>query len=207
MTKTQLRGNCQCCGRQQAVLRGTMAKHGYEVKDGWFQGVCQGHRHAPLQTSRTVADQIVAEVRAESATLRVYAAEYRAGTRTPATVKTNRYGPKTKDYVRIPFAEAHPFQRADEVSSQAHHCDRRAEMGEKFAAELAALADKLCGTPLIEVVAPEAPPAILIGERRRLLRGVATVRNLASGGKVRWVDERGFLGTSTTRAWRGYPLV
>lgn len=35
--KTQTRGICQCCGREQAVLNGTgfMSQHGYTVKNGW----------------------------------------------------------------------------------------------------------------------------------------------------------------------------
>ena len=35
----QIRGNCQCCGKEQAVVGGLMSKHGYTVENGWFSGV------------------------------------------------------------------------------------------------------------------------------------------------------------------------
>lgn len=62
-TKIQLRGNCPCCGRDQAVLAsGRMSKHGYTVEQGWFQGVCSGDSHAPMQKDRVVTDRIIAQV-------------------------------------------------------------------------------------------------------------------------------------------------
>ena len=64
-TATQTRGHCQLCGRQQAV-RGGMSAHGYTVANGWFQGVCQGHHHKPLETDRSITDQMVIDVTAQA---------------------------------------------------------------------------------------------------------------------------------------------
>lgn len=47
----QHRGNCQVCGRLHAVVKGKVAKHGYTVKDGWFEGACNGQFYAPMQHS------------------------------------------------------------------------------------------------------------------------------------------------------------
>jgi len=64
-TNNQIRGNCQCCGNQQAVVGSMMSKHGYTVDGGWFNGVCSGRNHVPLQVSREHTDLIVAQVRME----------------------------------------------------------------------------------------------------------------------------------------------
>ena len=88
MTKTQTRGHCQCCGREQAVVRcGYMAHHGYEVKDGWFQGKCGGHNFPPLEVARDVADSTIASVRRDAAALRVRATALIAGEVSPATAE------------------------------------------------------------------------------------------------------------------------
>ena len=70
-TKIQLRGNCQRCGREQAVLApsGTMAKHGSTDKGGWFIGGCSGHNYGPMQEDISVTRDIVATVRADVAKL------------------------------------------------------------------------------------------------------------------------------------------
>lgn len=59
--KTQLRGHCQCCTREQAVVNGSMAHHGYNIKYGFFNGTCPGHLHAPMEKSRAYSDKVIAE--------------------------------------------------------------------------------------------------------------------------------------------------
>lgn len=58
-TKATHNGTCQVCGRLQAVSRWRIAKHGYTVKDGWFQGTCSGSRELPLEEDTTVLDATV----------------------------------------------------------------------------------------------------------------------------------------------------
>lgn len=87
MSKTQTRGNCQCCGRDQAVAKGTMAHHGYTVDNGYFNGTCGGHMHAPLQVERTVADSIVAKCRQDAERLDKRAAALKDGTEVLTLVK------------------------------------------------------------------------------------------------------------------------
>ena len=55
------RGTCQVCGAQQAVNNktGMMAKHGYTVEHGFFEGECPGSHNLPLEADRTMTDNII----------------------------------------------------------------------------------------------------------------------------------------------------
>lgn len=54
-------GECQICGRVQAVRPGSnlMAKHGYTVDWGCFSGTCWGADHLPLQLSKDLLDKAI----------------------------------------------------------------------------------------------------------------------------------------------------
>ena len=56
MTKATHNGTCQACGRSQA-FNGSLAKHGYTTKWGYFAGTCSGSDKSPLEleTSHNVA--------------------------------------------------------------------------------------------------------------------------------------------------------
>lgn len=56
-TKATHNGTCQCCGNSQAV-NPFLAKHGYTVDFGFFNGVCMGADHAPLEESRVLCDSV-----------------------------------------------------------------------------------------------------------------------------------------------------
>jgi hypothetical protein len=49
-------GTCQTCGNQQAVSYGRVAKHGYTVEWGYFNGQCSGSGELPLEQGRSTAD-------------------------------------------------------------------------------------------------------------------------------------------------------
>lgn len=55
------KGHCQCCGRVQAVRNnnGLMAKHGYTVDYGFFEGVCQGSDNLPLEVEKDLAEDTI----------------------------------------------------------------------------------------------------------------------------------------------------
>lgn len=55
-------GNCQVCGRPQAVdvKDGTLAKHGYTIEWRMFEGTCPGSHELPLQVSRKITDSVIA---------------------------------------------------------------------------------------------------------------------------------------------------
>ena len=210
-TKQQLRGICQCCGRQQAVVNGAMSKHGYTVEQGWFSGVCTGQHYAPMQISRDHADDIIASVRTECIDLRARAAGLKAGTIKPLMAKTggkieeagvSRW--KWKDEV-VPFANATAHYQREAVQAEVWVAERRAQMGEDFATSLERMANEYHGKAL-DVVQREAGPApILIGEKRQGKR-VLTVSSI-EGARVYWTDAKGFKGWTGTQAFRNMPLV
>jgi hypothetical protein len=56
MSKAINRGHCQVCNRVQKLPDGLLAKHGYTVMDGWFNGVCPGAAHLPLEQDKTMVE-------------------------------------------------------------------------------------------------------------------------------------------------------
>ena len=64
MSKHTHRGTCQVCGSQQAVdnKTGMLAKHGYTVEHGFFEGECPGSHNLPLESDRTMTDNIIGDL-------------------------------------------------------------------------------------------------------------------------------------------------
>ncbi len=144
---TQIRGNCQCCGRQQAIVNGLMSKHGYTVKEGWFSGICSGRNYAPIQVSRTTTDKIIADISAEIPELIAKAEKVKSGELTPKTVK-----------VRMISKEEIPFEQGDLRQQSAARTNlewayrNRARAGQDFIKTMTEVADKYHGTSLVEIV-------------------------------------------------------
>lgn len=209
--RKQFRGICQCCGREQAVVSGCMSKHGYQVKEGWFQGVCSGERFKPMQKSRDQADAIIKSVREECIKLRAAAAELLSGKRKPKEAQSGN----TIEEVGVPRwkwkAEMVPFDQApkyyqDRARAEAvWKSQRRAEIGEGFAEQLERLADEYYGKELREVAVDAGPAPINIGERRVSARGVLAAVSIDKG-RVYWKDDRGFKSWMGSQAWRKLPM-
>jgi len=144
-TTKQIRGNCQCCGRQQAVVGGLMSKHGYTVKDGWFSGVCSGRNFAPIQVSRTMTDKIIADISAEIPELIAKAEKVKSGEITPKTIKL-RFGKED-----IAFEQGDLRQQSNARTSLEWAYRNRARAGQDFVKTMAEVADKFHGQPLVEV--------------------------------------------------------
>ena len=88
----QTRGICQCCGREQAIVNGRMAKHGYTVECGWFSGVCSGKNFVPMQVSRDHTDKLVAQVTKEVGDMISKANRIESGEVKPTTITRNING-------------------------------------------------------------------------------------------------------------------
>lgn len=209
--KTQLRGICQCCGREQAVLAsGRMSKHGYTVEHGWFSGVCSGQHFQPLQKDRDQADRIVANVRAEVLVLLQKADAYRTGVLTPETVQ-GHWDAKVRDYAQIAWADATAYQRAGELQRVTWKLTRRAEQGTSFADQLEATANRVFGTELRVVPVESGPAPIRFGEQRKNDKGVVLTVTGVRGARVHWsmtkADGRVFNGWTGTQAWRRLATV
>jgi hypothetical protein len=52
--KATHRGHCQVCNRVQKLPNGLLAKHGYAVLGGYFEGTCYGSGHSPLELDKTM---------------------------------------------------------------------------------------------------------------------------------------------------------
>jgi len=145
--KNQIRGNCQCCGRLQAVRNGHMSKHGYKVQGGWFSGVCNGEFYAPMQVSRTQTDKIVSDIYAEIPKLIEKAEQVKAGNIKPEFIVKGRYDKK----VKIPFAEAATYEQRNAIDSLEWSLRNRASAGKSFAESLTAIANENHGKELLVV--------------------------------------------------------
>ena len=212
-TRTQLRGNCQHCGRDQAVTRGRMAQHGYTLDYGYFNGVCNGHRHAPLQAERQHADLMVISVKADIAEMTAKIADLKAGRLHPATVETSLWDAKARKAVSIDWAMADEYQREGAVKSAIWKLESRIRGAESFVTDFSALIERVHGTALREV-SMEKAPAIKAGEQRDF--GTDGKVNIVTchhveGPRVYWNCTRanGTVGQSWTgtQAWRKGRLV
>ena len=205
MTSTQIRGNCQCCGKQQAVVGGMMSKHGYTVDNGWFNGVCSGRKYAPLQVSRERTDSLVARIRAEVPVLITEADNVKAGVITPATVTIRRGVEK----IEIAYADATPYQQSQARDSKEWSLRNRARAGEQFADSMEKLATKIHGTALIEVAKKEAPEYIGVGHQKSDNGTIYTCTSV-EGARVYHKAQKGdktFKGWTGCQAWRKMEAV
>lgn len=170
MAKATHNGNCQCCGRSQAVNAKTqkIAKHGYTVDWGFFNGQCAGSDKLPLQLDRTITDCTITQ-------LREYAAEMEA--LTPATTmkvrvecreeskqvwgKVDRWVEMMdRDQFEAFKATYGRYRNSTFENLQENTCfilKRQGVHAAKTADELAQMADKLHGTDLIERGVQSAP--------------------------------------------------
>lgn len=62
MSKATHSGTCQCCGSHQKLPSGKLSKHGYTVENGWFNGVCMGAGHEPIEVSKSLLPRIIAAI-------------------------------------------------------------------------------------------------------------------------------------------------
>jgi len=203
-TKTQLRGHCQCCGRQQAVpKRGTMAHHGYEVQDGYFSGVCQGHQYEPIERDTTIVVSVIASVRRQAVGLRQHAADLRSGRVTPEIVRGD-WNAATREYDMIPFDGAPKWRQEQAVEAAAYQYESRGRAADSFSDGLKAIVAERAGKPLIVVPVEAGSAPVQPGERKVAPRGVLTAVYVERG-MVRWKDDRGYTSKMSTRSWRNLP--
>jgi hypothetical protein len=187
-SKIQLRGNCPCCGNDQAVVRGNMSQHGYTVENGWFNGVCSGHRYPPIQICRVQTDRVVESVRLSVKELEETVAKVDAGKVTPKTIVTG-YG---KNRTEIPFAQGTLTQKEEAVFSLKHSLIHRIRTGNDFAKHLEAVANKYHGQPLREIKLDAL--VIGVGSTVKVQGSVVTVT------KIEFLEARG-IGPSINGQW------
>ncbi len=108
-TKTAARsathqGQCQVCGRLQMLPGGLLSKHGYNVKWGFFNGVCWGAGHLPFELSKDLIEDAIARATAQRNGLIEDAASLRSNL-TPASAWVYEYvGSRTR------YGESHVWR-------------------------------------------------------------------------------------------------
>lgn len=81
-------GTCQACGRAQAYqVNGKVAKHGYTVDWGFFNGVCRGADAKPLEQEKTLTEAIIKLLREQALRHEERAADLRCGIVEPKFTK------------------------------------------------------------------------------------------------------------------------
>jgi len=192
----QTRGICQCCGREQAIVNGKMAKHGYTVECGWFQGVCAGKKFAPIQVSRTETDAIIASVRQEVAELIAKANSVASGDLKPATIVRS---PRFKKEV-IAFADAQSWEQADAIKHMEFTFRRNAEMGVDFANMMEKIANEFHGKELVKVEKKPAAEFIMPRDQKIDAQGNVCICTSVEGARVYFkFDKNG----KTYKTWIG----
>ena len=97
------RGHCQACGRVQAVdtTNNLLAKHGYTVDFGYFNGVCTGSDRKPLEIDKSFTEQTIVELADWVEKKRVLLAEAQDNkvTFSHYSLRSNKYGDTEFDIV------------------------------------------------------------------------------------------------------------
>lgn len=112
--RVQYRGVCQVCGREHAIVSGLVAKHGYTVELGFFNGVCRGEHFAPMQHSVDESKRVIEMCEVEAVKSIEAAKKMEAGEISPAAVSRG-YG-KNKSVVKFEEADVYEQIRAREAA-------------------------------------------------------------------------------------------
>jgi hypothetical protein len=202
MKAIQIRGNCQCCGREHAVVDGRMAKHGYTVESGWFKGVCAGKHFAPIQVSREQTDTLIVSVRKQVLEIIAKADLVASGEIKPTTITRHPHSKKAMEF--IPFAEATAYEQRDAIRALEWNYRRTAEMGTSFADMMVQVADKYHGKALVEVAKKEAPAFIMPRDQKTDKDMIYTCSSV-QGARVYYKVQKGaatFNGWMGSQSWR-----
>ena len=202
MKAIQIRGNCQCCGREHAVVDGRMAKHGYTVESGWFKGVCAGKHFAPIQVSREQTDTLIASIRKQVLEMIAKADLVASGEIKPTTITRHPHSKKAMEF--IPFAEATVYEQRDAIRALEWNYRRTAEMGTSFADMMVQVADKYHGKALVEVAKKEAPAFIMPRDQKTDKDMIYTCSSV-QGARVYYKVQKGaatFNGWMGSQSWR-----
>lgn len=149
-------GTCQACGRQHAVnvKSGKLAKHGYTVDWGFFNGTCSGSDNLPLEQDAELNLAIIKQLTEQAAQLDIEA----EGEITKVQIKVGhkwvgrKAVPQYKLVDRAEFEATRPsYEKFDrEVELVRTRLRRQAELFRSHAADLDRLRESRHGQPLIE---------------------------------------------------------
>lgn len=153
MEKSVFRGNCQVCGRLQAIVGFRIAKHGYTVKGfGYFVGTCHGSDKRPMQVERDLTDATITGLHGYAVSHDEDAISLRTGVVTPIRIHT---GDKYIDRKYVPqyiaFEDGDSTQQAHAVHLAVCMHEGEARNARSYAQELTKLVTKVFGTDLLPI--------------------------------------------------------
>lgn len=192
----QHRGNCQVCGRPQAVTTGVIAKHGYTVDKGWFSGTCSGSGHVAMQTDISLTTTTCSLIRADCDRLDGVAADLKAGTTHPVN-KPSRFHGKPP----VMWADMSPADRKDAVAAAIWGTESRARHGRSIADALEKLGAAKHNTAFLAVRRDAPAKPICRGDVKLNDNGLLLTALRTEGARVYYTFE-GSMGNTRT-AWQG----
>lgn len=147
------KGHCQACGRIQCVTGGLMAKHGYTVDYGFFNGVCGGSDSLPMENDLTITQATINALRKYAATQRERATEIEAHPETFQYTRHVRVGWGQKDRVEpCTFEELEipkQYNADQQRAGAAYRANNNAKHADLAANDLETLSVTINGQPLI----------------------------------------------------------
>ena len=178
-------GHCQACGRVQVVLDGknVMSKHGYSVRHGYFQGICIGNDHAPLEQDRSYLDWVVDYLRKEAVRHVMAAERLQSGADLPKAAQKRsicgaEYYSRRPEAVKlrgqpiiIPWHEANEQEQRYQLQHDIAMHEREARLARAHADGLVELADRVHGQPLIDREAVEQAERKARAEKKAPVEG------------------------------------
>jgi len=153
------KGTCQICGRTQAVKKdGTIAKHGYTVEYGFFDGTCAGSGQKPLQQDRRFLDSLVSSW-AEQGN-RIKATTIDCIKKVPAFVWKDKYHKQEllteAEYNELPKAGPERFTTFKDIAErELFKIQRKGDLLLQHCEDMKELASKIYGTELFPVKTEE----------------------------------------------------
>jgi hypothetical protein len=179
MTKTTHthRGTCQACGHVQAVDNASqlVAKHGYTVDWGYFNGTCQGSGKAPAEHDVSLTNTVIRFCTEAAASHDDSITDLKNGTTVPATferwnptkivTRKSRFGggtyTTTGDNDVLPIVYATPAERARAIAIAIHDHEMHASGLRSHAQGLTQFVLPRHGQPLFAVadMVPAVKPA------------------------------------------------
>lgn len=104
-TKAEFQGICQICGSMQKLPRGVLSKHGYDVRWGFFNGVCTGAGHLPFEQSKDLIEGAIEHALKSAEVADAHAVELEKPATAPlATCRIYRESSQCKSYEKPGYA-------------------------------------------------------------------------------------------------------
>jgi hypothetical protein len=162
------------------MIDGVLAKHGYTVDWGFFNGVCSGAEDKPLEHDKTHTEAIIRQLReVHAAVLDQRASDLKSGAIEPTFYKRVRNEKSTSFRDREIDIEVKRVELSDyEAQQQIARAVYRAERDAQQARSHAAMLEKLIETRFGQALYPVSDRKVLaVGDR------------VLIGGKKGWIGE------------------